>query len=339
MRTRLFGNTGLRVSEFFLGTMSFGAPDTGTEGLDTHRRVLDAYAEAGGNTLDTANFYQDGRGESTVGELLAGRRDEFVLASKYTGPRSTTDPNAAGSHRKNLRLSLEQSLRRLGTDYLDIYWVHIWDRHTPVEETMRALDDAVTSGKVLYVGISDAPAWVITHANTLADWRGWTPFAGVQAPYSLLRRDVERELLPMAERFGLTLAAWGALAHGALAGAGTAGGPEAGAGPGADTGRWQREQRVRYTLKVVAEELDVPPAQVALAWLHGRSHAVHPILGAATPGQLAENLEALALELPAEARARLDAASDIALGFPADFITTVGPDVFPQDHARLDARV
>ncbi|MFD0854401.1 aldo/keto reductase, partial [Actinomadura adrarensis] len=209
MRYRLFGNTGLRVSELLLGTMTLNDPDE-------CRRILDAYADAGGNVLDTASAYGDG--ESMLGSVIE-QRDRFVIATKYTLSRDASDPNAAGNHRKNLTLSLEQSLRRLRTDYIDIYWVHIWDPHTPAEETMRALDDAVRAGKVLYVGISDAPAWVVAHANTLAQWRGWTPFAGIQVPYSLLNRDIEREVLPMAEAFGLSVAAFGALGAGLLTGA------------------------------------------------------------------------------------------------------------------------
>ena len=199
MRYRLFGASGLRVSDLFLGAMTFG--EQGGVGAPPAEcaRMLDAYADPGGNVIDTAINYRGGASEEILGDLLRGRRDRFVLATKYTVARDRDDPNAAGNHRKNLRLSLETSLRRLRTDYVDIYWVHMWDQHTPAEETMRALDDEVRAGKILYVGISDTPAWVISRANTLADWRGWTAFSGVQAPYSLLRRDIERELLPMAE--------------------------------------------------------------------------------------------------------------------------------------------
>ena len=218
MRYKLLGGTGLRVSELFLGAMTFG--EQGGVGAPPPEcaRILDAYADAGGNVIDTAINYRGGASEEILGELLQGRRDRFVLSTKYTVTRDAGDPNAAGNHRKNLRLSLETSLRRLRTDYIDIYWVHMWDAGTPADETMRALDDQVRAGKILYTGISDAPAWVISRANTLAAWHGWTAFAGVQAPYSLLRRDIERELLPMAETLGLTLAAWSPLADGILSG-------------------------------------------------------------------------------------------------------------------------
>jgi aryl-alcohol dehydrogenase-like predicted oxidoreductase len=208
MQCRRFGNTGLRVSELFLGAMTFGEQGGVGAPIEECRRIVDAYFEAGGNVIDTAINYRGGASEEIVGELLVGRRDRFVLATKYTVSRDRGDPNGAGNHRKNLRLSLDTSLRQLQTDYLDIYWVHMWDRHTPIEETMRALDDEVRAGRILYVGISDTPAWIVSEANTLAQWRDWTAFAGLQVPYSLLQRDIERDLLPMAESLGMTVAAW-----------------------------------------------------------------------------------------------------------------------------------
>ena len=218
MKYRRFGNTGLRVSELFLGAMTFGEQGGVGAPLEECRRIVDAYCEVGGNVVDTAINYRGGASEEILGELLVGRRDRFVLATKYTVSRDRDDPNGAGNHRKNLRLSLDTSLRRLRTDYLDIYWVHMWDRHTPIEETMRALDDEVRAGRVLYIGVSDTPAWIVSQANTLADWRDWTAFAGLQVPYSLLQRDIERELLPMAESFGMTVAVWSPLAGGILSG-------------------------------------------------------------------------------------------------------------------------
>ena len=206
------------MSELFLGAMTFGEQGGVGTPPEECRRILDAYADAGGNVVDTAINYRGGASEEIVGELLAGRRDRFVVGTKYTVSRDRDDPNAAGNHRKNLRLSLETSLRRLRTDYIDIYWVHIWDRHTPIEETMRALDDEVGAGRILYVGISDTPAWVVSHANTLAHWHGWTRFAGLQVPYNLLQRDIERDLLPMAEAFGMTVTTWSPLAGGILSG-------------------------------------------------------------------------------------------------------------------------
>jgi aryl-alcohol dehydrogenase-like predicted oxidoreductase len=315
VRYRLFGQTGLRVSELFLGTMVLDAPDV-------TRRIIDAYADAGGNVLDTASAY--GNGEELLGSVLE-RRDRFVLATKYTLSRDPSDPNAAGNHRKNLALSLERSLRRLRTDYIDVYWVHVFDRHTPLEETMRALDDAVRAGKILYVGISDAPAWVVARANTLAQWRDWTPFAGLQVPYSLLQRDIERELLPMAEAFGMSVAAWAPLASGRLAGGSRR------ADPATLT---PRDRAAAEAVRAVADELGATQAQVAIAWTRGRSTAVHPLVGVSTAEQLTENLGALDLVLPDDAVARLEAAVAFERGFPADFIAECEPSPFVfGDHA------
>jgi aryl-alcohol dehydrogenase-like predicted oxidoreductase len=338
MRYRLFGNTGLRVSELFLGAMTFGGEDTVGAGPDECRRMVDVYAEAGGNVVDTAINYRDGESEHIVGEVLDGRRDRFVLATKYTVTRDPADPNAAGNHRKNLTLSLETSLRRLRTDYIDVYWVHLWDRHTPIEETMRALDDAVRAGKILYIGISDTPAWVVSRANTLAEWRGWTPFAGLQVPYNLLNRDIERELLPMAEDFGLSVAAWGPLASGVLSGKFTRpGGAEAGTRISPES-LGERDHAAAGVVQDVADELGATPSQVAIAWTRAHSQAVHPIVGARSVEQLRDNLGAVDVVLPEGALRRLAAATDHTAGFPTDFIAATSPWVFGDTFDRLDGR-
>jgi aryl-alcohol dehydrogenase-like predicted oxidoreductase len=328
MRYRTFGNTGLRVSELFLGAMTFGEQGGVGAPLEECRRIVDAYAEAGGNVIDTAINYRGGASEEILGELLAGRRDRFVLATKYTVSRDRDDPNAAGNHRKNLRLSLETSLRRLQTDYLDIYWVHMWDRHTPIEETMRALDDGVRAGKILYVGISDTPAWLVAQANTLADWHNWTPFAGLQVPYSLLQRDIERDLLPMAEAFGMTVAAWSPLAGGILSGKFTREqGPET--GTRVDPASIDEQQRqIATTLQTVADDLGATPSQVAIAWIQTRSPSIHPIIGARRVDQLIDNLGAVDIDLPDDATERLEAAATIDLGFPTNFINETSAWVF-----------
>ncbi|WP_431955669.1 aldo/keto reductase [Nocardia lijiangensis] len=323
LRYRLFGNTGLRVSEIVLGTMGFDDPATA-------REIVDAYAEAGGNVLDTASAYGDG--EDILGEILDTRRDRFVLGTKYTLSRDPADVNAAGNHRKNMMLSLERSLRRLRTDYVDIFWVHIWDRHTPLEETLRALDDAVSAGKVLHLGISDAPAWVVARANTLAQWRDRTAFAGLQVPYNLLNRDAERELLPMAEAFGMSVTAWAPLAAGKLSGA---------------TGRrvdpaalTARERATAAAVAEVAAELGARPAQVALAWTRHKSPAVLPLVGVSSVEQLTENLAAAKLTLPDEAVRRLEAAAPFERGFPGDFLAECEPHpfVFGSAATRVDGR-
>src|SRR3982075_3200839 len=218
MKYRLLGNSGLRVSEAALGTMTFGDDWGWGSAKEEARNVYDAFREAGGNFIDTANLYTNGTSESFLGEFMKDHRQSVVLATKYTNAMPGTDPNAAGNHRKNMVQALEASLKRLRTDYVDLYWVHIWDQITPVEEVMRGLDDLVRQGKVLYVGISDAPAWWIAQANTLAALRDWTQFTGLQIEYNLIERTVERELVPMAKALNLGVLAWSPLAKGVLTG-------------------------------------------------------------------------------------------------------------------------
>jgi len=329
MRYRLLGGSGLRVSELFLGAMTFGEQGGVGTPPEECRRILDAYADAGGNVVDTAINYRGGASEEIVGELLAGRRDRFVVGTKYTVSRDRDDPNAAGNHRKNLRLSLETSLRRLRTDYIDIYWVHIWDRHTPIEETMRALDDEVGAGRILYVGISDTPAWVVSHANTLAHWHGWTRFAGLQVPYNLLQRDIERDLLPMAEAFGMTVTTWSPLAGGILSGKFTQ--PDGPPAPGTrvnPASLTDHQCRVATVVQSVADDLGASPSQVAIAWTRTRSPAIHPIIGARRLDQLLDNIGALDVDLPADAVAQLESVAAFDVGFPTSFIDETTPWVF-----------
>jgi aryl-alcohol dehydrogenase-like predicted oxidoreductase len=260
------------------------------------RDIFSAYAEAGGNVVDTADRYGT---EPIVKDLLAADRDHFVLSTKYTLARHDTDLNAAGSHRKNLVHALDASLARLGTDYIDLYWVHSRDLFTPTEETMRALDDQVRAGKILYVAVSDWPAWQVAQANTMAELRGWTPFSALQVEYSLLQRTVERELVPMALATGLTVMAWSPLAGGRLS------------KPG--------EGDVLRVVGEVADQLGVSRSQVALAWLRTRP-GVLPILGARTHAQMVDALGVLEVELSAEQLAALDDVSRVELGFPHDFV-------------------
>src|SRR5712672_37898 len=218
MKYRLLGKGGLRVSEAALGTMTFGDEWGWGSPKDEAQKVYETYREAGGNFLDTANFYTGGTSEKFVGEFIKGHRESVVLATKYSNAVPGTDPNAAGNHRKSMMQALEASLDRLRTDYIDLYWVHIWDQITPVEEVMRALDDLVRAGKILYVGISDAPAWVVAKSNLLAELRGWTRYVGLQIEYSLLERTVERELVPMAKDQQMTVLAWSPLRNGVITG-------------------------------------------------------------------------------------------------------------------------
>src|SRR5277367_3367665 len=218
MRYKLLGNSGLRVSEICLGTMTFGEDWGWGSPKEESKKIYDAYREAGGNFIDTANIYTNGTSETFLGEFMQGHRESVVLATKYTNAGPGKDPNAAGNHRKSMMQSVEASLKRLKTDYIDLYWLHIWDTITPVEEVMRAFDDLVRQGKILYAGVSDTPAWWIAQANTLAELRGWTRFVGLQIEYSLMERTPERELLPMAKALGLGVTAWSPLAGGLLTG-------------------------------------------------------------------------------------------------------------------------
>jgi aryl-alcohol dehydrogenase-like predicted oxidoreductase len=325
MRYRTLGPSGLRVSELILGAMTFGEQGGVGAPPEECRRILDAYAEAGGNTVDTAINYRNGQSEEILGDLLAGRRESFVLSSKYTATRDANDPNGGGNARKNLRASLETSLRRLRTDYLDIYWVHVWDAATPIEETMRALDDAVRAGKVLYVGISDAPAWVIARGQTLAELRGWSPFTALQMPYNVIDRDIERELLPMAESLGLAVTAWSPLAGGILSGKYT---DKSGTGRHNPADIDERQHAAAAAVQKVADEIGATPSQVAIAWTTARSRSIIPIIGARSLDQLTDNLGTLDVTLTPEQVDALTAATDFKLGFPHDFVNGIAPWVF-----------
>ena len=323
MKYRLFGNSGLRVSEVSLGTMTFGEDWGWGSPKDESRKIYDAYREAGGNFIDTANLYTNGSSETLLGEFIRDHRQSMVLATKYANAMAGTDPNAAGNHRKSMVQALEASLRRLKTDYVDLYWLHIWDQLTPVEEVMRAFDDLVRQGKVLYIGVSDAPAWWVAQANTLAELRGWTQFIGLQIEYSLIERTVERELIPMAKAFRLGLVAWSPLAGGLLSGKYHSGGGADG-GYSTDMAKGflrtgDRPDRVVATLMKVSQEVGRSPAQVALAWLRYRDIPVIPIVGARRVSQLQDNLASFELELTREQLSALDEASAIEMGFPHDF--------------------
>jgi aryl-alcohol dehydrogenase-like predicted oxidoreductase len=321
MRYRLLGNSGLRVSEAALGTMTFGEEWGWGSPRDEARKVYDAFREAGGNFIDTANFYTNGTSESFLSEFMKDHRQSVVLATKYSNAAPGTDPNAAGNQRKNMMQAVEASLKRLHTDYIDLYWVHIWDQITPVEEVMRGLDDLVRAGKVLYVGISDAPAWWIAQANTLAHLRGWSPFIGLQIEYNLIERTVERELVPMAKALNLGLTAWSPLARGMLTGKYHGHGSSEQGRMNNDTMKGlmpekQRTEHIVAAIKTVSDETGRSMAQVALAWLRYRPVPVIPIIGARKLSQLQDNLASIELTLSADQLRTLDEASRIELGFP-----------------------
>jgi aryl-alcohol dehydrogenase-like predicted oxidoreductase len=301
---------------------------------DEALKVYDAFREAGGNFIDTANFYTNGTSESFLGEFIKDHRQSVVLATKYSNAAPGTDPNAAGNQRKNMMQAVEASLKRLHTDYIDLYWVHIWDQITPVEEVMRGLDDLIRQGKVLYVGISDAPAWWIAQANTLAQLRGWSPFVGLQIEYSLIERTVERELVPMARALNLGLTAWSPLANGILTGKYHGHGSSEQGRMNSDMMKGfmpeqQRTDRVVSAVKAVSDQTGRSMVQVALAWLRYRSAPVIPIIGARKLSQLQENLASFDLALSAEEVRALDDASQIDPGFPYSF--------YAKEHVRATA--
>ena len=315
MRYRLLGPSGLRVSELGLGTMTFGT-DWGWGADETDcRRILDRYAACGGNFIDTANNYTDGSSERIVGQLTFGERDRWVLATKYTLTLDRGDPNAGGNHRKSLVRSLEQSLRALRTDYVDLLWLHMRDATTPIDEFVRALDDQVRLGKVLYVGISDSPAWVTARANAIAELRGWSPFVAVQIPYSVASRESEREVLPMASELGLTVVPWGVLGAGLLTGRA----PESLRWP--DDPVSARMPAVVEALQDVARDVGCTAAQAAIAWLLARpAPEVVPIVGARNAEHLDDNLGAVDVEFAHNQLQRLDEAGAPSLGFPRSLL-------------------
>lgn len=326
MKYRLLGRSGLRVSELCLGTMTFGE-DWGWGGeLKECRKMFEAYAQAGGNFIDTANLYTNGSSEKIVADLIGAERERWVLATKFS--LSMGDHvNASGNHRKNMFQSVEASLKRLKTDYIDLYWLHAWDFTTPVEEIMRAFDDLVRTGKVLYIGVSDTPAWIVSQANTLAQLRGWMPFVGLQIQYSLIERTAERDLLPMADALGIGVTAWSPLGAGVLSGKYN----QPGAAEGARlkvyenpeyAERFLTDRNLQIAGEVVklAKEIGRSPAQVALRWLLDRSQPSIPIIGGRKLGQIEDNLRCLEFKLTEEQQKQLDQISAIELGFPHDFL-------------------
>lgn len=320
MHYKLFGNSGLRVSEIALGTMGFGNEWGWGADYETSKKIFDLYANAGGNFIDTANIYTAGTSEKFCGDFVAHDRDHFVIATKYTLQDRMNDVHYAGNHRKNMMRSVRESLKRLKTDFIDLLWLHAWDFTTPIEEVMRGLDDLVSRGIVHYIGISDTPAWIVSQANMLADLRGWTRFVGLQIEYSLIQRTPERDLLPMAKAWNMTVTPWGALAGGALSGKYLRG--EKGRLPENSTRLNERSTAIAKEVVAVAESLGATPAQVALKWTMQQGISVVPIVGATKPEQLSDTLKSPELTLSSEHLERLNAVSAIELGFPHDFLVS-----------------
>ena len=324
MRYKLLGRSGLRVSELCLGTMTFGDDWGWGAPKDESQKIFDKFVDAGGNFIDTANNYTNGTSEKFVGEFVKTDRDHFVVATKYTLSERGTDPNFGGNHRKNMRRSVEGSLKRLDTDHIDLLWLHMWDGMTPVEEVMRALDDLVHAGKVLYVGISDTPAWVVSQANTLADLRGWSRFVAYQGEYSLASRAPERDILPMTKAFDMTFLPWGILEGGELTGKYNSATPSDEPKRSKDTN--ERIKNIAADLMKLAYEIGCTPSQVALNWVRQRPFHMIPIIGARSEQQLQDNLGCLDFELTSDQIERLNDASPIDLGFPHSFLNS--------DHVR-----
>jgi aryl-alcohol dehydrogenase-like predicted oxidoreductase len=322
----MLGKSGLRVSELCLGTMTFGEDWGWGASKDESRKVYDAFLEAGGNFIDTANVYTAGTSERMLGEFMADHRDRIVLATKYTNAAPGNDANAAGNHRKSMMRAVEGCLKRLKTDYIDLYWLHIWDQITPIEEVMRAFDDLVRQGRILYAGVSDMPAWVVARGNTLAELRGWTSFVGLQIEYSLIERTPERELLPMAAELGLGVTAWSPLAGGLLTGkqlepGGAKGSRQSNPAMQQFMKSDERKENVVREVMAVSRENGHSPAQIALAWLRQRPEPVIPIIGARKLAQVKDNLASVGTKLSPEHVERLNAVSRIELGFPHDFFS------------------
>ena len=320
------GRSGLRVSPLCLGTMTFGDDWGWGSSVEDSCAIMDTYIDRGGNFLDTANIYTKGHSEQIIGDHIGrhpARRDRLVIATKFLGNMYPGDPNGGGAQRKSIIAACEQSLRRLQTEYIDLYWMHFWDKNTPIDETMRAIDDLVRQGKVRYFGISDTPAWKCAQAQYEAIFKNWTPAIALQIEYSLAERTVENELLPMAAEMGMGVTPWSPLKGGVLTGKYTRENRETiepGRGPWVKNNLTDRNMDIVDALCAVANEMDATPAQVALAWIQQRPGVSSTIIGARTIDQLAANLRALDVSLTEEQRRRLDEVSAVDPIFPQSFL-------------------
>jgi len=327
---RLLGRSGLRVSPLSLGTMTFGSDWGWGADSDEARRIFDLYIDHGGNFIDTAVNYTNGASERFLGAFIGDKRERVVLATKFTMARDPGNPNSGGNHRLNMVRSVEQSLRQLGTDRIDLFYVHAWDMTARPDEVMRALDDLVRSGKILYPGICNAPAWRIAEMQTLADMRGWSPFVALQIEYSLVERSVEHELMPMAAAMGLGVLPWSPLGGGVLAGKYTRADVEDSREAAVSASRkgviassghlTERSIEIAQEVRAVAEEVGSTPSQIALAWTLANPTVVSPVMGARTLAQAKENLGALDVALSPEQLDRLNRVSEPDPIFPARFV-------------------
>jgi aryl-alcohol dehydrogenase-like predicted oxidoreductase len=338
MRYRIFGNTGLRVSSLALGTGNFGKGWGYGADLDEARKIYDGYREAGGNFIDTADQYQFGQSESMLGDFMATERDEVVLATKFSlGDSPGAGVLRAGNSRKAMRSSVEASLKRLKTDHIDLLWVHMPDGVTPIDEIVRGLDDLIRSGKVLYSGLSNFPAWRVATAATLAELRGWSAISAVQLEHSLVERSAERELLPMAAAFNLGTVGWSPLGGGLLTGKYRKGETGRAQGLGAVIHDEDSERKTSTVDAVlaIAEKTGYTPGQIAIAWVLAKGTL--PIIGPRTPEQMADNLASVEVQLTADQLAQLDAASAMPLGFPHDKVAASAPSLAGGKADLIDA--
>ncbi len=328
---RLLGNSGLRVSPLCLGAMTFGADWGWGADAEESRRLLDTYIDRGGNFIDTANIYTNGSSERFLGEFLQGRRDRVVLSTKYSLNTDPTNPNAGGNHRRSLTRAVEDSLKRLDTDYIDLYWLHAWDYRNSIDEVLRALDDLVRQGKILYIGLSDTPSWVVAEGQEIAKLRGWTPISAIQIHYNLVERTSEADMLPMAWHHGITPMPWSPLAGGILSGKYSRDDlqdlstEKDGSGrKGVTQAIGQLSERnlvIVDVVKQIASEIGRSPSQVSLNWLLQQPSRPLPIIGARKLSQLEDNLGALDFTIDATHLAQLNEVSQSPLPFPHNFIT------------------
>lgn len=337
MRLRLLGPSGLRVSELCLGTMTFGEDWGWGADAATCQKIFDRFVEAGGNFIDTSNNYTNGSSERILGQLIKAERDRYVVASKYSLRLANGDAqnvNLGGNSRKSMQRSVENSLQRLETDYIDLLYLHMWDFTTPVEEVLRSVDDLIRAGKVLYFAFSDTPAWVISYAIAKAQTYGWSAPIGVQVPYSLLGRDVERDVMPMARHHQLAILLWGLLDGGTLTGKYS----EASDEPRRESSAGERELAAGEVVKQIASELGRSPSQVAINWVRQQAGNVIPILGARNESQIIDNLGCLEFSLSDEMIERLNAIANFKIGFPNSFLMGdhIRELIFGDSFARLD---
>jgi len=324
---RLLGHSGLRVSPLCLGTMTFGTNwkdfYTGEITKEEAEKIFDAYIAAGGNFIDTANAYQNGQSEEWLGEWIEekGLRDDVVIATKYSLPVKVGSPNMGGNQRASMMRNIEKSLRRLRTHFIDVYYLHVWDFCTPVEEIMRGLNDLVSSGKVHYLGISDTPGWRVAQMNTLARERGWSEFVCYQGRYHLGERDIERDIMPMCKELGLGFVSWGILGQGKYTGRFKRGEKDEGQNGRKGIKMTEKDYDIAEVVVAIAEEVGRTPSQVCIAWMLSQPNNF-PLLGVRSLSQFEDNLSSMSLKLTEDQIERINKVATIDLGFPHIFIGT-----------------